>query len=305
MNTESVRTRDSAIGSSIDCAWDDQAQMLIDTPSTTSAQGPAQPSDASAAPGDSRSSQPPAKPTIWGPRQSSLVRIGVDLDGVLYQFDKTAQYMLARHLGYEAREELAWDHEQYWRGVDKAAWEWLWKDEQVDPLFRHGHLYTGAIEFVQELARRGDVVIVTKRPQNATTVTIDWVNHNLGFYQEDGVWCHPVGEINVLGSGQDKSAVGCDVYIDDNPKICRELLENTYSTVAMIARPWNEDAFEELTDFEPAFRGMDGVPRFYRVTTFDEFIAVVDEVRGATCRELMKRMECKRPGHDVEGLDSG
>lgn len=161
------------------------------------------------------------------------MRIGLDLDGVIYQFDKTAQYMIAKHRGLRLREHQDWDHTQYWRGVDRAEWDWLWKEEQTDALFRHGHLYRGSIEFVQDLNELGQIVIVTKRPITADAVTHEWLSFHFPSVYRDL-------EVHILQAGS-KSEVEVDVLIDD-------LDRNTAGAKALgryailMDRPWNTRA---------------------------------------------------------------
>jgi len=185
------------------------------------------------------------------------MRIGLDLDGVVYNFDKTAQYMIAKHLGLEKREDLPWDHGQYWRGADKASWNWLWRPENTDALFRHGHLYTGSIEGVRALAELGDVVVVTKRPRHALRVTIDFLRYH---FDEP----FPFADIRLLHD-EPKSSVPCDVYIDDNIPIAKDILTRTRAGMILVNRPWN---FPE----EGAYG------RARRANSWDEIVAHVESL---------------------------
>lgn len=156
------------------------------------------------------------------------MRVALDLDGVCYEFDRTARFMIARRLGYAQGKDLPWNHDEYNRGVDKEHWSWLFGQRQIDPLFRHGHLYRGAIEGVRELAKRNDVVVVTKRPRRATQVTLEWLAYNR----------LPVSEVHVL-QGLPKSSVPCDIYIDDRIDVVQEILDNTNACVVLFEQPWN------------------------------------------------------------------
>ncbi len=158
------------------------------------------------------------------------MRIGLDVDGVLYQFSKTAQYMIARREGYETREELGWDDTTWDCHRPPSDWHWVLSSPQAEKVFRHGHLFRGAIEFVDDLAELGDVIIITKRPRAAIQTTLDWLSFNR----------FPITEVCVLGSDRLKSAVPADVYIDDSLENIDELAKHTWSDIVLIDRPWNQ-----------------------------------------------------------------
>jgi len=141
--------------------------------------------------------------------------------------------MLARRAGLADREDLEWDHSAWNCGRPESDWRWMNEPAQIDKVFRHAHLYSGAIEFVEELARDSAVVLITKRPREALRVTLEWV-----VYQK-----LPITEVHVV-SDLPKSSVQpvCDVYVDDNPEVCGELMGNTEARVILMDRPWNQAA---------------------------------------------------------------
>src|SRR6267378_316229 len=82
----------------------------------------------------------------------SRARFGIDVDGVMYHFQKTALYMLNTMKGYNLKLE-DW---RYWNqpkdAVKNNDWQWLWTGGVKDGLFRYGHLYKGTIEAMRALA---------------------------------------------------------------------------------------------------------------------------------------------------------
>lgn len=102
----------------------------------------------------------------------------LDVDGVLYHFERTARYLLRTVKGYDNLSEPSgsWDHIR--ERVSQKDWNWLWNHGVKLGLFRHGHLFTGAIEGVKALAEMGDVVIITHRPKSAVQDTLDWLAYN-------------------------------------------------------------------------------------------------------------------------------
>lgn len=181
-------------------------------------------------------------------------RIGVDIDGVMYQWSKTARYMLREILpdspykktGPLGMESQSWDYIQ--QNVSKEHWRWLWDVGIPKGLFRHGHLYPGTIKAIRELADLGDVVLITSRPKAAVPDTAAWVA-----YQQ-----LPISGLHIV-EREPKSTVRptCDVYIDDKPENCIDLLQ-TGALVCMPDRPWNQG----------------DVPGVIRTHSWDQFVSV-------------------------------
>lgn len=166
------------------------------------------------------------------------MRIGVDIDGVMYQWTKTARYMLREILpdspytkdGPLGIECPTWDHIK--DHVTREHYDWLWTEGVRLGLFRHGHMFPGTIKALRQLAECGDVIAVTHRPATAVTDTLDW----LAFHRL------PLSGVHILTSQQSKSRCGpFDYFIDDKPSNCVDL-EETGAVVCMPDRPWNRDA---------------------------------------------------------------
>lgn len=166
------------------------------------------------------------------------MRIGLDIDGVMYKWDNTARYMLRNVLPdspYKDDENLM--HEAtYWNYIpDHVApehWEWLWKDGVKLGLFRYGNLYKGTIQAVRHLATLGDVVLITHRPAQAVTDTLAWL----------GLMDLPIKGLHLLTNQEAKSGVRpyCDVYLDDKPENVEDLKRNTSAKlVCLREQPWN------------------------------------------------------------------
>jgi uncharacterized HAD superfamily protein len=193
------------------------------------------------------------------------MRIGLDLDGVCYQWDKTVRYMLREILpdspytkdGPLGTPASHWDHVQ--ENVAPEHWHWVWTEGVRLGLFRHGHLYPGTIKAVRQLAESGDVVVITHRPQSAVTDTLAW----LAFQQL------PISGLHLLTSGEPKSSVQpqCDIYLDDKVSNCIELAMRVPGVrlVALMDRPWNQ-----YSSF--------GSGPVKRVCSWQEFIDRVEEL---------------------------
>jgi 5'(3')-deoxyribonucleotidase len=163
-------------------------------------------------------------------------RFGIDVDGVMYQFQKTALYMLNTMRGYDLKlEEFTYWNQPKDR-VKNNDWQWLWSGGVKDGLFRYGHLYKGTIEAIRVLNVLGDVVIITHRPRNAVQDTLDW----LAYLRL------PFMETHLLTDGQPKSAIKCDLYVDDKPENIEDFDHNTDGLALLWDRPWNHDSILEL-----------------------------------------------------------
>lgn len=144
------------------------------------------------------------------------MRVALDVDEVLYSWQRTARYLLRNLykgdvLGYD----LSKDFEQ-WVIADQIggeAYRWLFDEGVRLGLFRHGHVITGAMLGVRALKAAGfDLVVVTHRPENAVRDTQAWLDFHFG--AEDP---YPWSGISILSGGEPKTSVNWDVIVDDSP----------------------------------------------------------------------------------------
>lgn len=156
----------------------------------------------------------------------------VDLDGVCYEFDRTARYMLRNFRGYTnlRGESTHWDHIK--QSVDPADWQWLWSEGVERGLFRYGHMVSGARVGLERLRDRGyRLRVATKRPAQATSDTLDWISM---YFQ--GI---PLDGLHILGPDETKAQVNGDWLIDDNTDNLREWLDTGRKAIQFL-QPWNE-----------------------------------------------------------------
>lgn len=193
------------------------------------------------------------------------LRIGIDLDGVAYQWTKTARYMLREILpnspytkdGPLGTECTEWDYIKH--NIAPEHNKWLWKEGVKLGLFRHGHLFPGTIKALRKLNELGRLVAITQRPEAAAEDTFAWINfHRL-----------PFREVHVLHGGSKTVVQPCDFFIDDRPENCIELAEAWPQCRVFIPdRPWNT-MFYSLN--------------VTRIFSWDEFVnAVVAHKKGTT-----------------------
>lgn len=166
--------------------------------------------------------------------------IGVDVDGVLYCWDRTARYMLRQKMIREGRAvpieltrpSTGWHMIQ--NTVREEDWEWLWSEGVEQGLFRHGDVMSGAIFGVQALHEFADLMIITSRPEQGVHDTMAWLNLHLSHV--------PLSGINILSHGQPKSAVRPtpDLLIDDGLHNMEDWTRNTNSRFILFNQPWNK-----------------------------------------------------------------
>jgi 5'(3')-deoxyribonucleotidase len=145
-----------------------------------------------------------------------VARIAVDVDEVLYSWQRTARYLLRKVYkgdvaGYDLNEPF-----REWVVADQVgqeAYEWLFDEGVRQGLFRHGHVITDAMIGVRELKRAGhELVVVTHRPENGVQDTIAWIDFHFG--KEDPF---PWSGVSILSNGEPKTDVAWDLIIDDSP----------------------------------------------------------------------------------------
>jgi 5'(3')-deoxyribonucleotidase len=174
------------------------------------------------------------------------MRLGIDLDGVVADFDGGWMSRYHEEFGSDPRllhaepgaPQMVWDglhHGTHFPDMD-AFWEWVHQRH----LFRHLDPMPGAREALAELAADGhDIVILTAKPDRAVPDTLHWIA-DLAL---------PTREIHFI---HDKHRVACDVYLDDSPLVLPALVAHRpEAVVCRMVAPWNEPVAGtvEVTDW--------------------------------------------------------
>jgi 5'(3')-deoxyribonucleotidase len=169
------------------------------------------------------------------------MKFAIDLDGVVYEWQRTARYMLNQYRGHRLGPIKEWwtEWDSPKKHVTAQDWAWLWKEGVELGLFRYGHMTTGARVGMQELLRQGHTLsIVTHRPAQAVNDTIDWVS----LYFKD----IPLDGLHILSGEEPKTGVQADVLIDDKPENVIQWSEE--GRIALLFdRPWNQGVKEHPT----------------------------------------------------------
>lgn len=184
--------------------------------------GPPQSSDlrSRAAPGSA--SGPPLRPPL---------RLGIDLDGVVADFNAgwIPRYNARFGASLTVEDVVEWNSPVKLTHFSSMSQFWRWSATAGDgaSVFRVLDPYPGALEALGRLARRHQVVIVTTKPRFAIHDTYAWLaEHRI-----------PTTEVHIV---DDKTSVSCDVYLEDADHNLVDLrARHSASLVCRFVRPWN------------------------------------------------------------------
>ena len=159
------------------------------------------------------------------------MRLGIDLDGVIADFNAGWMHRYNEEHGTNLRPEMVqtWDAFVPLTRFNTEAefWEWA-RNDGGHGLFRDLPVFPDALESLKRLSRDHKIVIITTKPPWATAETFAWIaDHEI-----------PTREVHITGR---KWEVDCDVYLDDGPHNLELLVsERPNRTVCRFIRPWNE-----------------------------------------------------------------
>jgi hypothetical protein len=155
-----------------------------------------------------------------------------DIDGVLYEWEPTARFLLEAYHDIVLEESDSWNAIQ--ERISAEDWNWLWTEGIRYGLFRTGNVYKGGVEALRTFKTLGlRIILATMRPREAVRDTLLWVAlHDIPL---DGlVFCD--------WTTAPKWSVAGDVYIEDSPEQLYHLSRNRPdSLVVVMDRPWNAD----------------------------------------------------------------
>lgn len=165
-------------------------------------------------------------------------RVGVDIDGVIGNFELQARTMLKRQFGVDITPSETWnwipDH------CTKEQWDWLWRGEPAAECFGQMPVFPGARTALGRLKKAGlKVSLITSCPPQARAARIQWLaTKNV-----------PHDDLHFVHASE-KYIVDCDVYVEDNIDNAQAILDNAVPLmvpVYLVDRLYNrEEAAREL-----------------------------------------------------------
>lgn len=168
------------------------------------------------------------------------MRIAVDCDGVLYEWSKTARYMLRQYKGYP-REGPMGEESTYWEyikdNVTHEDWRWLWTEAIELGLYRYGHVVTGAVMGLRTLqAMKHELILATHRPASAVMDTLAFIHYISDSKREPIIW----QGFHLLTNNEPKTVVDADMLIDDKPENVVTWAEAGRRAL-LFSREWNQE----------------------------------------------------------------
>jgi len=197
--------------------------------------------------------------------------IGLDCDGVMYDFYQVLKDYLVEHRGLDPAglplPATSWGHHEAW-GLNLQ--EFLTAcNESVDAgvMFRHGEPYEGTVEAVNRLKDAGHRIhVITNRSFGSLSHhnTSDWL-------REHGI------PFDSLIFAAKKGIVRPDIMLDDYEKNFFEMWDVDVETW-LLDQPWNQETdTERVIHMTPSF----SVVKNYRVFSWGDFEDRVEEKANA------------------------
>ena len=177
----------------------------------------------------------------------SRLRLGIDLDGVVADFNRgwMSRYNAEFGTSLDPADVAKWDGLADLTHFDHMGQFWKWASGGEKPsIFRDLPLIAGAHDALEQLSAEHAVVIITAKPRWAIHDTFAWLSDNK----------IPTREVHITSK---KWEVECDVYVEDSPFQLPNLVEHRPdATVIRFIRAWNQpvagahdaDSWTQITD---------------------------------------------------------
>ena len=167
------------------------------------------------------------------------MRIGIDIDGVLYPWTDVANRAVMDKFGVEdPGPHLHWDYLAEVIGEERFGW--LWTRQGQETCFSDFSIYPGARRAFTAIMKdpANKVHFVTHRdPRYTARFTAGYLSFHFD--------AHPWAGLHVLQNGTPKHGLAYwDVFVDDKPETVYSMLTYTNAMVFAPARPWNTELHE-------------------------------------------------------------
>ena len=191
------------------------------------------------------------------------MRVGFDLDGVLYDFgDSVVRYLESIGRSYthkdEADEPHSWDFYEHW-GMDRNEFTQHCHDGADAGFIFCGGTRPGAVEAVWKVKDMGHEIIVITDRQFGTTPSVSHKN-TINWWNDNGF--PPYDELHFSA---DKTSAPTDIFVED--KLENYVALHQAGTMCwLITRPWN------MHDPDRVMWRLDDISQYPDVVEVEEFV---------------------------------
>lgn len=163
-----------------------------------------------------------------------MAHIGVDLDGVVYEFHEDARVVVANHQGIDPSEltsATVWDFmSEQWGVSQRTFWKIWFEDVAREGAWLRLHPVPGTIKGLKALQKAGHTVHIITSRKGGEVNTVKWIQkHKIPY--------------DTLHIGRDKTRVLVDVMVDDWERNWQELTAAGRRCLIW-DQPWNSHVTE-------------------------------------------------------------
>jgi len=171
------------------------------------------------------------------------MRYGVDIDGVLRDFDRAlakTMRLAPEPLNYSA---AAWlerpDSYQKADVVGRENWEWFWQKATSDlRVFENAYPIGDELEHLAQLP--GEVFLITSQPKHLRDQTYAWLARHHAWPEGVLQVSHAAKKVEFI------NALHVDVFVDDRLDTLMGLVNETEAQLYVFDQPWNRTVAAEL-----------------------------------------------------------
>ena len=175
-----------------------------------------------------------------GRQGSDVMIVGLDVDGIIRDFNGSLKRVYLREYpDHKVTDPTEWDLSKAYpigKDINKFAFE-----TYVNEIYLEADPYEGALDFVEDIARDYEIVIITSQPNyQAVYNSFEWLNkHGFNKYVSNHVFKDSSSKVFTKGH------VRVDVLIDDYEENLKDAWEMGVFAVG-IERSWNKGKWDPL-----------------------------------------------------------
>lgn len=156
------------------------------------------------------------------------MRLGVDIDGVVCEFQEAYNRWVARMYDLPV---IPIDRFDWYLAYPNGArlWSAAHSEGIAEDIYMSAAVTPDAVEVLKKASEDWEIRFITYRPARLAPITNEWLDrHDLPY---------PVTHTD------DKASVPCDLYVDDHPQTITSL-HRAGRKALLFRRPWNREAWD-------------------------------------------------------------